>query len=112
MRTTKAINLSFINSKNTSAFINVPFEVREIRCINSVYHSSASSGHNVGVLKSTLTQNEPLTLFHQDKDFVIPNNIVTYELRNPQQINGDFDFSISIDPVGTDNIILLLEFIG
>lgn len=112
MRTTKAITLQFVNSRHTSAFINVPFEVREIRCINSVYHSSAMSGHNVGFLKSTLTQNEPLTLFHQDKDFVIPNNIVTYQLRNPQQISGDYEFSISIDPVGTDNIIVFLEFLG
>ena len=112
MRTTKVINLSFVNTRHASAFINVPFEVREIRCINSVYHSSAGSGHEVGFLKSTLTQNEPLALFHQDKDFVIPNNPSTFELRNPQQINGNYEFTISIDPVATDNLIIFLEFLG
>lgn len=112
MKTTKAFKLDFINTRHTTQYINVPFEVQTIKCINSVYHSTAASGHNVGYLSSTLTQNEPLTIFHQDKDFTVTNNPTTFELRNPQVISGDYQFSISIDPVGTDSIIIFLEFTG
>lgn len=116
---TKAIQLTYDDTQQATAFISVPFMVKKIHVHQIAYNNGTNIGTNKAkycIITSDLTDgNQPLGIYYQDNEMPfagIADN--KYEFRNPTPINGTYSFNISEPTVqnGTDELIIIIEFQG
>ena len=119
MRITKIIELTFNNTQNTTALIQVPFLVKQFRVIAAAYNNGdetqAEEG-KYGFLKSNLGDlNSPLAVYFQEKIYPVSTTYQNiFEFSTPKQINGYYNFELSIPTLngGDDKMIIMLEFLN
>lgn len=117
MKVVKLIELTYQNTQNTTAFVNVPFEVSKaiVRQI-SYYNGDNATPHDQRfvVITSDITdQNQPLGIVFNDRDQGLVSNPNTeFQFLNPRNITGEYSFRINRPTVhsGTDTVQLLIEF--
>ena len=116
---TKVIELTYDDTQQATAQINVPFMVKSIHVHQIAYINENHMGNNkakYGIITSDLTDgNQPLGLYYQDSS--VPYSGVAdnkYEFRNPTPINGNYNFHISQPTVtnGADELYIIIEFQG
>lgn len=116
---TKAIQLTYDDTQQATAFINVPFMVKYLHVHQIAYINENNMGANkakYGIITSDLTDgNQPLGIYYQDS--AVPYSGVAdnkYEFRNPTPINGTYTFNISQPTVsnGQDELYIIIEFQG
>jgi hypothetical protein len=125
MKETVFFNLMFAGSTkpvSAQANISIPFKVKTIHVKSVCYQVATGFGYNeYCVLKSNIdSNNSPLAILFRNSDYSSATvNDIEIQLRNPEIINGTYDFLIynmqdflvgTTNP-GQDNYItLVLEF--
>lgn len=119
---TKPIYLTFNNSSNASANIQIPFAVKTIRCKGIAYNAGTEpTTASFGVLTSTLVENQALGIYYDGNGTSPYTGIETvFELNPSTNVIGQYTFTIFNElgnPAGTvsggsDNCIVILEFVS
>lgn len=118
MRVNKVLNLQFDNTKQTTAYLNVNFMVKNISITGigyntDLHHLNPKEAKYGYITSNLLPFNQPLGIYHQNS--YTPFNATThakYEFTDPTPIQGYFEFNISVAPEsgGVDDLILTIEF--
>lgn len=117
MKQTQAIFLSFSsNSSTTTAYINVPFVVKNIH-VKSMNYLCGTNQTKYAILQSNIGLNSPFGILNLDNSYSSASiQDIEIQLKNPQVLQGWYEFNLkymdnSAFSVGaTASICMIVEF--